>query len=235
MEKLFVFLFAIGITATPVIAAQSSNDAAATSRAMQAGIKVEMAVSNHAMAAPDADDKGAWIVTVAGDGTLYFGLDPVTPEELTNEMTSHPRERRQSLYIKADARASFAEVQKVFDAAARTDFERPVLLTSQPEPQARGIVAPKGLEVWLGGSRSDAELSVVRLIPSLDSWPGLEVNHEQVPWPALREALGRVAQSRSNKAILLQADGQLAYSQVVQAIDACRAAELRVVLATPSI
>jgi biopolymer transport protein ExbD len=176
--------------------------------------------------------RGYRIVTVAGDGTLYFGLDPVTPEELTNEMTSHPRERRQSLYIKADARASFAEVQKAFDAAARTDFERPVLLTSQPEPQAGGIAVPKGLEVWVGAG-SDAEVRVMRLFAAPQSGPGLEIDDQRVPWSGLREALHRIGQSQ-RRAILLQADGQLAYSQVVQAIDACRGAGFRVVVATPS-
>lgn len=39
----------------------------------------------------------------------------------------------------------------------------------------------------------------------------------------------------ADKAILLQADGRLPYSQIVRAIDACRAAGLGVVVATPSI
>lgn len=193
MKRLLVFLLAVGMAATPAIAAQSSDDAAAPSRALLAGVRVEMAASNHAMAAPDADDKGAWIVTVGGDGTLYFGIDPVTPEELTNEMRNYPRERPQNLYIKADARAMFAEVQTVFTAAARTGFERPILLTFQAGRETRGIVPPKGLEVRIDAG-SDGEMSVVRLLAA-QPLPGLEIDRQRVPWSGVRDALDRISQS----------------------------------------
>ena len=72
---------------------------------------MQMATTSNATPMPEADNKGAWIVAVSGSGQLYFGTQAVTPEALFEEMKSHPRNREQKLYIKADARAPFAKVK----------------------------------------------------------------------------------------------------------------------------
>ena len=47
--------------------------AVAQSPALQRGVSVQMAATNNAAPMPDADNQYAWIVTVAADGSLYFG------------------------------------------------------------------------------------------------------------------------------------------------------------------
>src|SRR5271157_5364090 len=104
----------------------AGNDAAA--QTLRKGISVEMARTTNAAPMPEADDANAWIVTVRRDGAVYFGTDAVTPEGLLDRMTRTPRNRAQKLFIKADARAPFAGVQRVLQAGRTVGFDAPVLL-----------------------------------------------------------------------------------------------------------
>jgi biopolymer transport protein ExbD len=205
--------------------------------AMQQGVSVEMAVTNYAAPMPAADDGNAWIVTVTENGSMYFGINPVTPASLEDAMKSHPRNRQQMLYIKSDARAPFAKVQQVLEAASEAGFEAPVLLTSQLEPSRTGtIVSPKGLEVWVGSpTPSDSRSAVVRVFSSNQPLPALVVDDQRVPWSGLQSTLDQTLQNRRGKTVVVEADGQLQYAQVVHVIDVCHSAGARVVLSAPEL
>ena len=114
--------------------ASVSNAMSHTGQVLQKGVSVAMVVTNNASPMWEADRADAWIVTITENGNLYFGVDPVTPESLMEAMKSRPRNREQKLYIKADARASFADVKRVLEAARADLFQTAVLLTSQPSP-----------------------------------------------------------------------------------------------------
>jgi biopolymer transport protein ExbD len=203
-------------------------------QAMQKGISVELPVTSNARPIPAADNEDAWIVTVTADGRIYFGTDPVTPAGLEDAMKSRPRNREQKLYIKADARVPFANLEQVIEAGRVVAFEAPVLLTSQPEPSAFGtVVPPKGLEVLVGPALPAGTVAtVVQLLNSEQQPPILKINNEQIPWPALQSTLTQLLQNRSEKLVLLRANGQLPFGRVVEVIDTCRATEAKVVLAT---
>ena len=83
---------------------------------LRQGVTVQMAHTASAVPYPAADDDDAWIVVVTADGDLYFGVKPVTPDQLLEEMKATPRQRDTKLYIKADARAPFANVVRVLQA-----------------------------------------------------------------------------------------------------------------------
>ena len=215
--------------ATPKIVAQSP--------ALQKGISVELAATSNAAPMPDADNADAWIVTITENGSVYFGTDPVTPAALADEMKSRPRDREQKLYVKADAGTPYANVERVIAAARDTFFEAPVLLTSQPEASAPGpVTPPEGLEVWVGASPFGSQSIMVQALDSKQQQsPILKINHQPVSWEALRSTLTQAFQNRSDKVILLNADGQLSFAQVVRVIDTCRSMGAKVVLVTPGI
>jgi biopolymer transport protein ExbD len=142
-SKYFVVILtctlAITRFAAPVIAQQ-----------LHEGVSVQMATTTNAKPMPAADDEDARVIAVTADARFYFGTRRLTAEGLSGQMKTTPRRRDQNLYIKADAHAPFASIEKVFDAA-RVGFNTAVLLTSQPEPVAsRKIVPPKGFTVSLG-------------------------------------------------------------------------------------
>jgi biopolymer transport protein ExbD len=118
-----------------------------TAQAMQKGISVELARTSNAVPVPDADNPDAMIITVTDTGRLYFGIDPVTPESLTQKLKGR---LSHNLYIKADAKAPYAYVVKVLDAARTAGVGGVTLLTTQPKaPQAGTVVFPEGIEMEL--------------------------------------------------------------------------------------
>ena len=117
---------------------------------LQPGIRVQLATTTGAASMPDADNADAWIVTVTEINHIYFGVDLVTPQALADAMKARPRIRGQELFVKADARAPFATVAQVLNAARADSFDRAILLTGQPSAAQPGtIVSPKGLPIWL--------------------------------------------------------------------------------------
>jgi biopolymer transport protein ExbD len=199
--------------------------------AMRQGVNVQLAPTSNATPMPEADNEDAWIVAVTADGRKYFGTQPVTPASLSEEMRARPRNREAKLYVKADARATFDDVEKVLNAAKSDLFESAVLLTSQNETPALGkLVAPKGLEVLLTSAPSDAV--VVEVHNSVQPRPSLKVNHQEVAPSNLQTTLNQALQNRSERIVKIKAEGSLPFAQVAQAIDACTSVKAKVVLPT---
>src|SRR5258706_12956826 len=120
-----------------------------TAKTMQKGISVELAPTSSAVPAPEANKPDALIVTVTDTGKLYFGIEPVTPESLAEKLKVR-HSRTQNLYIKADARAPYACVVKVLDAANTASVTGVTLLATQPKTmQAGTVVLPVGIELEL--------------------------------------------------------------------------------------
>ena len=199
---------------------------------LRQGVSVQLASTKNAASMPDADNLDAWIVAVTADGSLYFGIDPVTPASLADEMKRLPRNREQKLYIKADARAPFSEVERALAAGHEVWFESAVFLTSQPESPAPGtMVPPKGVEVLLGPLSN----SIVVQVSSGGEGTTLKINSQQIPAAALQTTLTQLLQNRSEKVVVINADAQLPVAAVLHIIDVCHSTGAKIALATPSI
>ena len=221
---LSVCLIALTLTANPV-------PASAQAPAMRQGVSVQMAVTSNATPMPAADNDDAWIVTITADGSQYFGTDRVDADSMKNEMTIHPRKRDAKLYIKADARASFGDVEKVLNAAKSNLFESAVFLTNQNETPALGkLVAPKGLEVLLTLTSSDAV--IVEIHNSAQPRPSLKVNHQEIAASSLQTTLNQSLQNRGERIVDIKADPSLPFAQVAQVIDASTSVKAKVILST---
>jgi biopolymer transport protein ExbD len=221
------------------IALQSAvRQSVAQAHAMQRGISVEMAAANHARAWPQADDTDAWVVTIDSTGKLYFGIDPMSPQELEKRMIQHPRRRDQKVYIKADARAPYSDVGKALDAASEAELVEPVLLVKGPDRAARpgSLVPPQGFDVSVGSATSSGTVAtVVELIFAGQQTPLVKINNDEIPRSALEETLNRRFQKGDDQVVLLKADARLPFAEVVQVIDSCRGAKARVYLAEPEL
>jgi biopolymer transport protein ExbD len=228
----------LALTAAFVFATLLFAPRAGNTQQLQRGISVQLAVTSNAASMPEADNEDAWIVAVLSDGSMFFGLDRVSPEGLADKMKSRPRRRDQKLYIKADARASFADVRKVLTAAHDTAaneaaFNGAVLLTSQIESVAPGtVVPPKGLEVQIA-PHSNAATIVVQV--NAGQPPTLEVNDQKIPAEALQDTLRRLLQGGSDTPVLVKTRGPVSFAPVVQVIDACRSIGAKVMLSTPQL
>jgi biopolymer transport protein ExbD len=232
---LSVCLIALLSVAIGHVVEQSASASQESARPLQQGVSVEMAGASNAQSMPEADNADAWIISVTADGQLYFGVDPLTPTALRERMTRTPRKRSQKLYIKADARASFASVQKALNAASAAEIESPVLLVSQHSSSKPGtIVAPEGLKILLGSALPAGRVAtIVQLLNSGQPLPLLKVNDDDISQSSLESTLRQHFQKGGDKVILLRADTRLSFGQIAQVIDACRAAGAAVVVATP--
>jgi biopolymer transport protein TolR len=216
-----------GFSAVLILALALFAPAAGKSQQLQRGISVKMAFTTSGPLVPDADNADAWIVTVTGNNDLYFGVDPVTPESLLDAMKTHPRNREQELYVKADAQASFASVRRVLEVAHADRFESVVLLTKQSSE----MQPPTGLTFWLS-SAPMAEAAIVKIDPGQGS-PILKIDNEEIPLNALGRKLEQLLQGRSG-AVVLKA-GQVPFADVAQVVDVCNMAGAKPVLGTPEL
>jgi len=128
-----------------------------TAQALQKGISVELAPTSSAVPVPDADKQDATIITVTETGKLYFGIDMLTPDALQEKLKARASHHAQTLYIKADAKAPYAYVMKVLDAAHIAGIASVTLLTNQPIGMRAGTpVSPLGIEMELARHSPEA-------------------------------------------------------------------------------
>jgi len=204
--------------------------------ALQKGISVQMAASRTATAMPEADNENAWVVTVAENGDLYFGVNKLSLNGLTEAMRATPRKRAQKLYIKADARTPFANVRKALEAAKDVMFETPVLLTAQPATHAPDVmVPPMGLEVLTDEERSRSDAIVVQVLNSGQPSPTLKIGTQETSGADLTNTLKQLLQNRGEKVVGLSASGALPFSAVASVIDMCHAAGATTAILTPEL
>jgi biopolymer transport protein ExbD len=232
--KCLLYVCLIGLLAVAIVhvVERPANASQESAPAMQQGVSVKMVRVSNAKPMPEADDLDAWVVTVTAEGRLYFGVDAVTPAALRERMISTPHKRGQRLYIKADARASFASVQKALETASTVDFESPVLLVNQEGPVRVGTISPpKGLEITMDGAANSGAKPVIEVNYSAQGSPTLRIDNQEISFADLHSRLQQIVQNE--KTILLRADGRAAFGEVARIVDACRAAGATVVVATP--
>lgn len=143
MEKL-LGAFLVALTSACIAPCATAQTAP-----LQRGISVQLPSTNHAVAVPQADRADSVIVIVTQEGSMYFGLDPIRPAELAGRIKSaFSGGKAKTLYIKADARAPYADVVRVIDAVRSAGVQSLTLLTEQYDSEAPGtMVPPKGLEM----------------------------------------------------------------------------------------
>ena len=221
------------VTLTLIVVA-ARNVVPTTAQTMRQGVSVQLAITNNAAPMPDADNEDAWIVTVTNSGGLYFGVQPVTLDNLAKEMKESPRKREQKLYVKADARAPFANVKNVLDVGRESLFAEAVLLTAQQDSSQPGtLVPPRGLEVRIGSALPAGMVAtVVQLLNSGQQRPMLKINGDEISWSALQSTLSRHFQKGDDKVVLLKADLRLSFADVAQAVDTCRSTGAKVAVMT---
>jgi biopolymer transport protein ExbD len=202
--------------------------------ALQRGVSVQMAATTGASVLPDADKPEAWIITISEDGELYFGLDPESPDSLQDAMKVRPRDRRQELYIKADARAPFASVRKVLEIAHGDFFSGANLLTAQPGGEHTGAVAPHGLPIRLT-MPTTAHALVISVATGQDG-PILRFNNESdaVPLTSLGPKLASLLQNQREKVVIVKA-GDVPFGDIAHVVDACNMAGAITVVETASL
>jgi biopolymer transport protein ExbD/biopolymer transport protein TolR len=150
------------LTLSTCLAPSVAQQQGRTAAPRRQGISVNLPITRNATPVPDADNQDSLVVAVTRDGSVYLGLQRMTESALTAAVrVCLSNQAGKQLYIKADARTSYANVGKVLDAVLAAPVDSVILLTSQSIPaQADGRVAPQGFKVLLNGP----EFDFIRLI-----------------------------------------------------------------------
>jgi len=103
---------------------------------LQKGIPLDLAKVNNPDQMKDADKEDALTVSVTRDGRIYFGNDPVEPDQLTNKIKDRTANRPDKIvYLRSDARAKYKWVVEVVDNVRAAGVDDLGLLTDQKRQQ----------------------------------------------------------------------------------------------------
>jgi len=119
---------------------------------LQKGRSVDLAKTEAPVPMADADKEDALLIAIERDGTVYFGLDKTTPDQLANKVKDKLTSRADKrVFIKADSRARYGAVVDVVDNVRSAGVDQVGLLTEQrkssapaPPPNATTKTTPSG-------------------------------------------------------------------------------------------
>jgi hypothetical protein len=105
---------------------------------LRKGVSVEMAVANHSVEMPAADEQHACVVAITAEGRVFLGIQPTEPIALSSL-------RAGIVYVKADSRVPYQKILAVLDALRGKSV---VLLTAPPRNvESDGFVHPYGMKL----------------------------------------------------------------------------------------
>jgi biopolymer transport protein ExbD len=223
--SLQLLVLAVGIGVMPS-AAQSTPP-------MQKGINVELAAANNTEPLPEADKENAVIVTVTEIGSVYLGTAEIKTDALATAIKDKLSDPQQTIYLKVDARAPYAQVESVLKAAQSTRAYEFDLLTAAPtatKPQGR--VPPNGIAVRTRpvGGLSPFEFALVEVLHSEQREPVLKIRDNQIAIKDLRSTLLQTFQKQPGGSVGVEADGKISFADIVRVIDTVRSMGAKVTL-----
>jgi len=106
---------------------------------LQKGAPVELPRTKNPLDMTDADKDDAIRVGIARDGKFYLGTERIVVDDLSQKVTEilSSREGDKTVYVKADARASYGDVVKVVDAIRTAGVDRVGLLSEKLDEEVR--------------------------------------------------------------------------------------------------
>jgi biopolymer transport protein TolR len=107
---------------------------------LQNKVNIDLAKTDNPTLMPDADKEDAIVVAVTRSGDVYLGQDRVLPAELgakvRDKLTDKPGKQ---IFVRADARAKFLDVENAIDDVRSAGVESVGLLTEKRQtPGAPG-------------------------------------------------------------------------------------------------
>ena len=109
-----------------------------TTPLLQEGIAVNKAKARNAQEAPEVEGKEATTVTVTRSQEIYINDQPVSPEDLLDELeTRVALAPEKPLFIKSDVAAPYGMIVSIVNKAREAGVERIGLLVDREQPQRK--------------------------------------------------------------------------------------------------
>lgn len=98
-------------------------------------IPVDMARTQHAVLKPSALREDAIVIAISRDGSLFFRDGRIRPDHLTEAIRNAVLGGAEKVvYVKADARAKYGDVQALYDRIHAAGVKNITFLTESPRP-----------------------------------------------------------------------------------------------------
>ena len=111
---------------------------------LQKGVSVDMARVANPTPMPDADKEDSLLVAITKDGTIFFGSDKVSADQLAAKVKDRLANRTDKrVFVKADARTKYGNVVEVVDNVRSAGVDQLGLLTEAKKPGVPGASAPQ--------------------------------------------------------------------------------------------
>jgi len=100
---------------------------------LQNKVNVDLAKTDNPLPMPDADKEDAIVVAVTRDGKIYLGQDPVPGDQLGARVREKLGDdsKKKEIYVRADARARFLDVENAIDDVRSAGIDSVGLLTEK--------------------------------------------------------------------------------------------------------
>ena len=115
---------------------------------LQKGRSVDLAKTDNPTQMPDADKEDSLLVAIMRDGTIYFGSEKVTADQLAakvKDKLANKSDKR--VFVKADANAKYGSVVEVVDNVRSAGVDELGLLTEQRKQGSFAPPPPSGAAV----------------------------------------------------------------------------------------
>jgi biopolymer transport protein ExbD/biopolymer transport protein TolR len=101
---------------------------------LQHKVQIDLARVNNASLMPDADKEDAVIVAITRDGKVFLGQNMVDPSQLGSLVRDQLADKTdKTIFVRADARAQFKNVEDAIDDVRTAGVETVNLLTDRRE------------------------------------------------------------------------------------------------------
>jgi biopolymer transport protein TolR len=99
---------------------------------LQKGVSVDLSKTNNPVEMQDADKEDALVVAVQKDGSIFFGTDRTTADQLTNKIKDRIANKvDKRVFVRADRKAKYGTVVEVVDNVRAAGVDTLGLLTEQ--------------------------------------------------------------------------------------------------------
>ena len=106
---------------------------------LQNKVQIDMAKVENATAMPDADKDDAIVVAITRDGKVYLGQNSVDPSQLGSLIRDKLADKTdKTIYVRADARAQYRNVEDAIDDVRTAGVEEVGLLTQRRDNNPNG-------------------------------------------------------------------------------------------------
>ena len=216
-------------------------------------VSVDLAKAEHPVAMSDAGSDDAIVVAVLRDGAVFLGRDKVDPARLGSRIRANRTDRTgETMYLRADRRAQYRDVENVIEAMRNAGAEEVGLLTkrkedTQPEDFlwiGNPLFKSVGLEVSFpsppktharGSSPPDRTI-VVHVIYRPNAAPAYKINAADVAHAELQSKLTEIYAHRDERVMFVKGDDNLRFSDIADVIDIGRASNTdHIGLMTPGV